>query len=352
MKFLGKFNFFGGRVFKTGVAVFVTAWISQLLSLPALFAVITAIVTLEPTASDSLKKGIIRFPASAIGAAISISLTALIGEAPLSYALAAMFTILLCYNLKLEAGILVATLTAVAMIPVTSDHYLIAFFTRLGTTSIGIIVSTLVNFIILPPKFSPLIYKKNETIFCLTANIVEITGREIFFNQPNKRKRLSSSHYERLVKEVEKSFLLCHYQREEWKYHRHTTKEMRSFQYAQKTLVILQQIIYHLGNLQQVRFKENELNLSEQKIITNTINSIASILRSSNHQISNAHYRLIEKLDEQFWHKKEKFDEHIANKYHHHFSTETTVLYEILALHDALEELEHFTKNRTYLPND
>jgi len=37
-----------------------------------MFAVITAIVTIEPTAADSIKKAFVRFPASAIGAGFSV----------------------------------------------------------------------------------------------------------------------------------------------------------------------------------------------------------------------------------------------------------------------------------------
>ena len=51
------FKFVGGRILKTGLAAFLTAWICDALGLPVLFAVITAIVTVEPTASDSIKKG-------------------------------------------------------------------------------------------------------------------------------------------------------------------------------------------------------------------------------------------------------------------------------------------------------
>lgn len=75
-----------------------------------------------------------------------MTFTFFLGHQALSYALAAMFTIVTCQKLRLHAGTLVATLTAVAMIPITADHYFTAFLIRLATTSTGIIVSTLVNF--------------------------------------------------------------------------------------------------------------------------------------------------------------------------------------------------------------
>src|SRR5699024_8763344 len=46
-----------------------------------------------------------------------------------------------------------ATITAVAMIEVVYDNYLMSFFIRLGTTTVGIVVSTLVNMLIFPPNY-------------------------------------------------------------------------------------------------------------------------------------------------------------------------------------------------------
>src|SRR5690625_7424333 len=130
------FDFLGVRVIKTGVAIFFTALICQLLGWPPVFAVITAIVTLEPTVSDSIKKGLIRFPASAIGSAYAVLFIALFGNSPITYTLAAVVTIVTSYKLKLHAGLLVATITTVAMIEDVYDNYFLSCLFRLGTTSL------------------------------------------------------------------------------------------------------------------------------------------------------------------------------------------------------------------------
>src|SRR5699024_7095448 len=70
------------------------------------------------------------------------------------YTLAASLTILTCYQLRLNAGLLVATITAVAMVEVVYDNYWMSFLIRLGTTTTGIVVSTLVNIFILPPDYT------------------------------------------------------------------------------------------------------------------------------------------------------------------------------------------------------
>lgn len=102
-----------------------------------------------------------------------MTFTFFLGHQALSYALAAMFTIVTCQKLRLHAGTLVATLTAVAMIPITADHYFTAFLIGLATTSTGIIVSTLVNFFILPPHYVKTISGCTEELFVKTANVME-----------------------------------------------------------------------------------------------------------------------------------------------------------------------------------
>ena len=135
-------KFLGNRIVKTAVAVFITAFVCNMIGWPPVFAVITAIVTLEPTVTDSIKKGMVRFPASAIGSFYAVLFISLFGNSAITYTLAATLTILTCYRLKLHAGLLVATITAVAMVEVVYDNYLLSFFIRLGTTTIGLVVST------------------------------------------------------------------------------------------------------------------------------------------------------------------------------------------------------------------
>src|SRR5699024_7306367 len=163
-------RFLGNRIVKTAVAVFLTAFICQLIGWPPVFAVITAIVTLEPTVSDSIKKGIVRFPASAIGSFYAVLFIFLFGNSPVTYTLAATLTIITCYRLKLHDGLLVATITAVAMVEVVYDNYFMSFFIRLGTTTIGITVSTLVNLLILPPNFMKDIAKNLRNIYYELGN--------------------------------------------------------------------------------------------------------------------------------------------------------------------------------------
>lgn len=323
----------GKRIIKTGLAVFLTAWICMIFDLPALFAVITAIVTIEPTAADSIKKGTIRFPASVIGAGFAMIFEFFFAQAPITFALSATFTIWACQALRLDAGILVAALTAVAMIPETDGHYFMSFVIRLGTTLIGISVSALVNYFILPPKFYPLIVENLNELYRQAGGFLE----EIIENEANAIKQWSRK-YQKMTKKLERTFQLMNFQRAEWKYHRYAVGDIRRMNVIQKKLDYLQKILYHFGNLNGLQLKN--IKPEDREVIKQAGTSISNILRDPNHDIPNIHYETIDRLDNLFRGLKEQPNSEENKHYRHHFSQETVMIYELLSLHDVLEELE------------
>ncbi|HHT7191329.1 TPA: aromatic acid exporter family protein, partial [Bacillus cereus] len=329
-----KWNIVGGRVIKTGIAVFLTVLVCEFFHIPTIFAVITAIVTIEPTTTDSIKKGLIRFPASTIGSAYAMTFTFFLGHQAISYALAAMFTIVTCQKLRLHAGTLVATLTAVAMIPITADHYFTAFLIRLATTSTGIIVSTLVNFFILPPHYTKTISGCTEELFAKTANIMEewltalADGKDITKETTHSLSKLTLL--------LHKAVQFVQYEQKDWKYHRHTKKEMRSFLVVQKQLHIFQQIIYHIDNLARASIETCAWSQNEKEVLQRAIHSIIATLRNRCNEIDEEHFTLIDELDKQFWNYKNDLGDCKPNHYHHHFSSESIILFEVLSIHDML----------------
>ncbi|MDA1564523.1 aromatic acid exporter family protein [Bacillus cereus] len=337
-----KWNIVGGRVIKTGIAVFLTVLVCEFFNIPTIFAVITAIVTIEPTATDSIKKGLIRFPASTIGSAYAMTFTFFLGHQAISYALAAMFTIVTCQKLRLHAGTLVATLTAVAMIPITADHYFTAFLIRLATTSTGIIVSTLVNFFIFPPHYTKMIFGCTEDLFAKTANIMEEWITALIAGKGMKKE--TAQDLSKLTVLLHKAIQFVQYEQKDWKYHQHTKKEMRSFLMMQKQLHILQQIIYHIDNLARVSIETCDWSQSEREILQRTIHSIIAILRNHCNEIDEEHFKLIAELDKQFWSYKNDLKDYKPNHYHHHFLSESIILFEVLSIHDMLEELKQISE--------
>jgi uncharacterized membrane protein YgaE (UPF0421/DUF939 family) len=319
-------SWIGRRVIKTGLAVFITALLCHLIKLPPTFAVITAIVTTEPTAADSLKKGVIRLPAAALGAIFAIAVDFLLGQNALTYALVAMLTIIVCSKLKFDTGTLVATLTAVAMIPGTTDHALVDFSIRISGTSIGIIVSTFVNFLVLPPKFGPILVKKIDALYKNTAtNFSSIIESHFLDDSKDLTK-----YYRQIHEELTKAYQLTQFQHDEWQYRRSSDFERRSFGYLQKKLDYLHLTLFHIGKICHLRLNQS-LSEDDQATIRQTIESFCKIYKDHYHQITTSHFTSIEKI------------KHLQKQQKKHNSFLSQICHELLSLHEVTTELAQIT---------
>ncbi|WP_100373357.1 FUSC family protein [Bacillus sp. FJAT-45037] len=316
----------GRRVLKTGLAVFVTAFICHWLNLPATFAVITAIVTIEPTAVDSLKKGLIRLPAASIGASFAILFDVILGQSALTYSLVAMLTIVACSKFKLDTGTLVATLTAVAMIPGTTDHVVVDFLTRMSGTSTGIIVSTLVNFVILPPKFGPILVEKVDALFIRTATTLNETMRHLLFDNEYDR----THYYRELYIQLTETYKLTQYQYDEWRYRKSNEFERRSFGFLKKKLDYLHLVLFHIGKLSHIRMNHHITN-EEKEAMMDTIRSFSQIIEDPLHQMATNHHSLMEDI------KKQRGPNSLSEE------TMTIICHELISLHQVAKELASIT---------
>ncbi len=340
MEFINKYkHFIGGRILKTGLAVFLTALLCELLGWPSMFAVITAIVTIEPTAADSIKKAYVRFPATAIGAAYSLLFYVAMGDSPLTYALVVIATIVTCHKFHLNDGILVATLTGVAMIATVHDHFVASFFTRLGTTTIGLFVSTLVNFFVMRPNYSPTITNKIHELLIEAGNLIERSGLEILKIQTSSNLKETKELFQKLLNNIEKIEMLCSYQKEEWKYHRFKRQDTRVFHYEYKKLKILRQISYHIGNFMTIPSQNVCIEKEKADRIIQTIKSIKGILHHDQYKIDAEHHELVNELIEQFWHERPEIPPQYTKTIHHCFSADTIIFYELISINDLLEDL-------------
>src|SRR5690625_1208890 len=315
------FDFLGVRVIKTGVAIFFTALICQLLGWPPVFAVITAIVTLEPTVSDSIKKGLIRFPASAIGSAYAVLFIALFGNSPITYTLAAVFTIVTSYKLKLHAGLLVATITAVAMIEVVYDNYFLSFLVRLGTTSIGLIVSTVVNMFILPPNY---IKEINDNIKKLYRGIGRATLSIVTFEKASSKKvnRLLNV----LSKQIKKTEELIRFQKDETNFHPLAGSKKEN-----------------------ISIENVQLTTEEKLLIEDAVESLAEHMVYNTDVDLTVHEVTIKRLMQTFWLNNNIVTDEMSDS---HLPSELILLYEISALIQLAYEydlVEHiiFPKEKT-----
>ncbi|MFB4165592.1 aromatic acid exporter family protein [Alteribacillus sp. JSM 102045] len=330
-----RFQFAGNRVIKTGVAILITAWICQILGWPPVFAVITAIVTLEPTVSDSIKKGIIRLPASVFGSFYAVLFIYFFDHSPITYALAAVFTIATCVKLKLHAGLLVATLTSVAMVEVLHDNYFISFFIRLGTTTIGLLVSTAVNMFVFPPDYTQDIIRNINKMAQNTGTAVEKLFRKVLEN--NQEESSQKEIIEQLDKKLHKTETLIRFQKDESKFHPLAGSEKDLFYLAQHQLVRLRLIRYHIANVLNTPLDTISWTAEEKSIIMEAVRYLAKSMKSDSHYNPLIHQKRVRQLMELFWEGNEEITQN-NDQHPTHFPPELILLYELLSIYTQVEE--------------
>ncbi len=317
----------GNRIVKTTVAVFVTALLCLWIGWPPVFAVITAIVTLEPTAADSIKKGIVRFPASAIGSFYAVLFISLFGNSALTYTLAASLTILTCYKLRLHAGLLVATITAVAMVEVIHDNYFMSFFIRLGTTSIGIVVSTLVNMFILPPNYMKDIHKNiNEIYRSLINTLLHLIRIKLYVSDNktiNYDEQLESSR-----KFLRKTEELVRFQVDGSGFYPFGQEKEGDFPSIQSQINDLKLIHYHVSNIKDLYIEKSSFLLEELKLLTNVAVELEKNLKADSDSQIDYYEQELKLLLDLYW----KTSKPSTNKEISSLPHELIFLYELISI--------------------
>lgn len=227
---------FGKRIFKTALAVFITAQLCHWLNWPMIFAVISAIVTVEPTVDASIRKGMIRLPAAAVGAAFAMIFGALLGPEPITFTLSAIATIYVCNLLGWNQALIVSTLTAVNMISVSESHFLLEFLVRLGTTTIGIVVSAVVNYVVFRPDFTEEIRELLQKTACgMKAQADKVLQGEAVDVEVGD-----------LSRDVRKLEALIDHQLADLRYNRLTFADLRGFVRDRRLFHLVKNVMFYL----------------------------------------------------------------------------------------------------------
>ncbi|MFP7494452.1 aromatic acid exporter family protein [Terribacillus saccharophilus] len=328
-----KRNFIGSRVIKTGIAVYFTALICEIVHISPAFAVIAAIVTIEPTIHASIQKGLIRLPASMIGAAFSVLSIHLFGASPLTYTAAAFLTILVCYKLKLHAGLIVATITAVAMIDVQHTSLWADFWARLGGSVIGIIISTVVNMLILPPDYWKKSREQLDLVISHTNQLlqafVDIRIKKTEGDHPG---HILTGHFRKLTNE---RLLLEQYIQHQQQETRYQLPNSAAKALLDKEAILtekLKLIHYHLWNLIHAGRSRQELHWGEEQrhLFTEAAEAVQeNLLHWMREDIQNGE-KQFQDLFQLFWSIEMPKDGY--------FPIESTYLYELLSIHQLVND--------------
>src|SRR5690625_2376106 len=248
-------------------------------------------------------------------------------NSPITYTLAASLTIITCYRLKLHAGLLVATITAVAMVEVVYDNYFLSFFTRLGTTTVGIVVSTLVNMFILPPNYMKEIDRNVQTIYTSIGQVLE----NILHTPETVNENL-----EKLNKKLTKTEELIRFQQEESYYHPLVDSKKESFNIVQKQLRTLRYIHYHLHNLETINYNNLKMTPMNRDIVTKAITELVFHMTDDGWGKMENNEKKLRNLLEMFWSSSHPIENTNTEK----LPQELILLYELISIFYLVKQLK------------
>lgn len=144
----------GPRVWKTGLAVILSAYLGQLLAPDWTFlAVVAAIISVQPTIGVSIEKGIDRVLGTLVGAVVGISFYLLLGNHLVMVGLAVITTIMICTRFQWQNAIVLACLTVVmVMLGNTGENFFVYMGNRILLTLLGVMTGFIINIGIFPPR--------------------------------------------------------------------------------------------------------------------------------------------------------------------------------------------------------
>lgn len=146
--------FLGARTIKTGIAVTLSLFLSNYIpySMP-LLAGAAAIICMQPSITVGIQKGLIRIKATILGGLFGLLLHYIFGNNIFAIGAGVSIVIWICHCLKWEEGIALASLIAMAVMLRVSAEILPYTTGRVISTLIGIVVATLTNTVIAPPRY-------------------------------------------------------------------------------------------------------------------------------------------------------------------------------------------------------
>ncbi len=144
----------GMRTIKTGIAVCLTILLSQLLNIESpFFASIAAIIAMKASVSESLSIGKNRMVGTIFGGIIALLFTYFLPNNIITISLGVVIIIYICNLLGLRKSIELATMVFLSIILNYEEGSRLAYaVNRTSATLIGLVIGTLINYLIVPPK--------------------------------------------------------------------------------------------------------------------------------------------------------------------------------------------------------
>lgn len=157
----------GARIFKTGIAIILAMSIASLLpddvGLKAL-AGVSAVVAMQPSIYRSFKTVSDQALGNIIGAILSVTMVTIFSDNFIIMGVTVIVLIAILFKFNLAHVATLASVTALIIMGQHTGSFYITAFYRFVLVMIGVISSSLVNFVFLPPKFETKIYYNSLNI--------------------------------------------------------------------------------------------------------------------------------------------------------------------------------------------
>ena len=157
----------GARIFKTGIAIILAMSIASLLpdniGLKAL-AGVSAVVAMQPSVYRSIKTVSEQAIGNIIGALLAVTMVTIFSDNFIIMGVTVILLIAILFKFNLAHVATLASVTALIIMGQHTGSFYVAAFFRFALVMIGVLSSSIVNLIFLPPKFETKIYYNSVNI--------------------------------------------------------------------------------------------------------------------------------------------------------------------------------------------
>ncbi|GGE45534.1 lipoprotein [Pullulanibacillus camelliae] len=151
----------GARIIKTGLAIVLSLYLSELLGLkPVSMAAVASAFAIQPSVYRSWQSIVDNVQANIIGAIIASIFVLMIGNHPIVIGLAVIVVIAIQLKLKLNHTITLSTVTVILIMSGTpeNENFLLFAGNRLILILLGVVSAFIVNLVFMPPNYENKLY--------------------------------------------------------------------------------------------------------------------------------------------------------------------------------------------------
>ncbi|MDY0393389.1 hypothetical protein RWE15_01800 [Virgibacillus halophilus] len=172
------------------------------------------------------------------------------------------------------------------------------FLIRLGTTTTGLLVSTMVNMFILPPDYMKEISQQADKNCKSTANTISHVFQYILRQGENVQ--VDIQDIENLNQKLRQTETLIQFEKDEVRFHPLLGTKKTVFTDVEKRLHHLRLIHYHLENLVNTPIRKLSWNEQERRIVLKAAEGLAVSIANPDSYHAARHQTQLERLTKLF----------------------------------------------------